>query len=275
MRAIEPQGAAGPAAPCVVLLHSSTGSARQWSGLAEALAPRFRVHAIDFHGHGQRPDWGGPMPLCLADEVALVEPVLRAAAGGVHVVGHSYGGAVALKLAALHPHALRSLVVYEPVLFGWLRDDEPPTPALEQIVAVADTLRVLLAGGRAQAAAERFIDFWSGAGSWAALPAGRREAIAARMPAVRQHFEALFGEPLRGAGLARVDLPPTLCLSGQRSVATTQRIAALLRRWLPGAQHEVLPAMGHMGPVTHADEVNHRIVAFLQAQLEAAPALAA
>jgi pimeloyl-ACP methyl ester carboxylesterase len=33
--------------PSVVLLHASASSARQWQGLATALAPRFRVHAID------------------------------------------------------------------------------------------------------------------------------------------------------------------------------------------------------------------------------------
>jgi len=63
------------------------------------------------------------------------------------------------------------------------------------------------------------------------------------MPAVLRHFEALFHEPLSSAEVACLGVP-MLCLSGAQSVATTQRVPALLRAALPVAQHEVLPAMG-------------------------------
>lgn len=96
--------------PTVALLHSSASSARQWSGLAARLGDRFEVHAVDFHGHGARPDWHGAGPLTLADEVALVEPLLHAA-GAVHLVGHFYGGAFALTLAQMFPQAVRSIAL--------------------------------------------------------------------------------------------------------------------------------------------------------------------
>ena len=56
-----------------------------------------------------------------------------------------------------------------------------------------------------------------------------------------------------------------LFLTGARTVAVTRRLAELLRLALPHARHEVLPGMGHMGPITHAAEVNRRIVEFLHA----------
>jgi pimeloyl-ACP methyl ester carboxylesterase len=245
----------------VVLLHSSTGSARQWAGLAEQLAPQYRVHAVDFHGHGVQSGWTGPSRMTLADDAALAAPLL-AAPGGVHLVGHSYGGAVALKLATLHPQAVRSVTVYEPVLFRWLIDDDLHALAAREVVAVAEAVRRAVVRGDHEAAAERFIDFWSGAGTWALWPGGRREGIAARMDAVRLHFEALIAEPLRGRELVRLPMP-MLCLSGTRTVAATRRIAALLRDAVPRARHELLPGLGHMGPVTHAALVNARIQAFL------------
>ena len=88
--------------PTVVLLHSSGSSGRQWDPLVAGLHDRFRLHAVDLHGHGGTPAWQAGRPMSLEDDAALVEPLLLAPEG-VRLVGHSYGGALALKLASLHP----------------------------------------------------------------------------------------------------------------------------------------------------------------------------
>lgn len=256
--------------PTVVLLHSSGSSARQWGDLSETLRSRFRVHAIELHGHGARPAWRGDSPPTLADEARLAEPLL-AEAGGAHIVGHSYGAAVALKLASLYPSSVRSLVAYEPVLFRWLMDDTDDHRSAQEVVAVADSMRDRLARNEGHAAAQRFIDFWSGSGSWESLPDGRRNAIARCMPAVLQHFDALFREPLRRAQLARLGIP-MLFMTGSHTLAATRQLAVLLRLALPDAHHEVLRGMGHMGPITHAATVNRRIAEFLHAHSPSEPA---
>lgn len=249
--------------PTVVLLHSSASSARQWEALKQALQPRFRVHAIDFHDHGEQMAWRGGAPLTLADEAALFAPLL-AEADGAHVVGHSYGGAVALKLATMHPQLVRSVVAYEPVMFRWLLDNDAPDQHALEVVALADSIRNRLWRNRAHAAAQAFVDFWSGTGAWQSLASGRQHSIAGRMRAVLQHFDALFREPLQRARLARLEMP-MLFMTGAHTVAVTRRIAEVLRRTLPKAHHAVLQAMGHMGPMTHAAEVNRRIAQFLDA----------
>jgi pimeloyl-ACP methyl ester carboxylesterase len=249
--------------PAVVLLHSSASSARQWESLVETLRPRFRVYPVELHGHGRQTEWRGDSPLTLADEAALAEPLL-AEAGGAHVVGHSFGAAVALKLATLYPGRVRSLAAYEPVMFRWLIDDEAhhrPTP---EIVAIADSIRDRLESGDEHSAAQRFVDFWSGTGSWESLPGGKRDSIATRMRAVLSHFDALFREPLQRAQLALLRMP-MLFMTGAQTVDVTRRLGELLRRALHRADHEVLHGMGHMGPITHAAEVNRRIVEFLHA----------
>ncbi len=134
---------AAAARETVVLLHSSGSSSRQWSALIERLSPRYDVRAVDLHGHGAQPAWPGRQPLALADEVTLVEPILREA-GPVHLVGHSYGGAVALKVAELHPQSVRSLVAYEPVLFRWLCDADPDSDAAREVIEVAEAIREAL-----------------------------------------------------------------------------------------------------------------------------------
>src|SRR5206468_11485635 len=65
------------------------------------------------------------MPVTLADEAALLGEQLEAAEGPIHLVGHSYGGAVAFKMATSEPWAsrIRSLTLIEPVLPTLLCDN--------------------------------------------------------------------------------------------------------------------------------------------------------
>lgn len=253
--------------PAVVLLHSSASSGRQWTALAEVLRPRFDVHAVDLHGHGAQPAWGGSAPLSLADDAALVGALLREH-GSAHVVAHSYGAAVALEFATRQPQSVLSLVAYEPVLFHWLVGADPGSVAAWDVVTIAETISTWLASGEPRAAARCFVEFWSGAGAWAALPTGAQNAIAGRMPTVQTHFDALLRQRLGRAELTRLTLP-MLFMTGARTVAATRRIGALLRAALPRAEHATLAGMGHMGPVTHAVEVNRQVVSFLLTQTPA------
>jgi pimeloyl-ACP methyl ester carboxylesterase len=248
----------------VVLLHSSAGSARQWDALAQALAPRAEVHAIDLHGHGARADWPASQAMSLADEAALALPILERSSA-VHLVGHSYGAAVALKLATLQPDRVRSVSVFEPVLFRLLLDHQGGTRTARDVIEVAQVIDERVAIGHHASAARRFVDFWGGAGAWARLSARAQASTAARMRSVARHFHALFDESALQARLSAL-APKMLCLTGGQTVAATRHIGALLRWMLPGAQHEVLPGMGHMGPVTHAAHVNRCLLDFLHHQ---------
>ena len=251
----------GEARETVVLLHSSGSSSRQWSALVDRLSPRYDMRAVDLHGHGAQPAWPGRQPLALADEVTLVEPILREV-GAVHLVGHSYGGAVALKVAELHPQSVRSLVAYEPVLFRWLYDADPASDAAREVIEVAAAIRKALHGRSYSGAARPFVDYWSGTGAWDAMPESRRQAVAARMGSVLPHFDALLKDDRIATALHRIEAP-MLLLTGASTVASMRRIGELLRAALPRAEHALLPSMGHMGPITHADAVNGCIARFL------------
>lgn len=248
----------------VILLHSSGSSGRQWDPLVGRLRGHVRLHAVDLHGHGGTPAWSDRRRLRLEDDAALVAPVLEAT-GGAHLVGHSYGGGLALKLAAMYPTRVRSVAVYEPVLFRVLFDYHPRDRASTEVTIAAASIRSWLERGDPQRSAQRFVDFWSADGAWSGLPVTHREVIAARMPAVVGHFHALFNDTLTRADLARLPMP-VLCLTGARTRLATRRIGELLRFAMPNAMHETLPEMGHMGPVTHAAAVNDRISKFLGAQ---------
>lgn len=77
-----------------------------------------------------------------------------------HVIGHSYGGAVALKAALVRPARLRSLILFEPVLFAVLMAADPRQPAAQEIAAVRDDTVAAVDRGDLDSAGGRFVDYW-------------------------------------------------------------------------------------------------------------------
>ena len=252
------------AGPTVVCLHASASSSGQWRALMERLAPRFRVLAVDLYGYGRTAPWPGDRPMDLDDQVALLGPVFQAAGDRFHLIGHSFGGAIALKAAFSNRDRLISLVLYEPVLFSVLVADAPESAAAREILAVRDEMIQLVDQGDLDAAAERFIDYWTGDGTWAATPENRRQAIAAAMRNAKPEEHALFSDPTPLHAFTAIDVP-TLFLTGTRSKASVRAIARLLTAVLPRVRVEEIDGVGHMAPVTHPERVNPLIERFLEA----------
>ncbi|MCB2231705.1 alpha/beta hydrolase [bacterium] len=251
--------------PAVVCLHSSTGSSKQWTLLTEHLSQRYEVLSPDLYGYGQSPAWSEKRILSLDDEIALLRPVLDSISGPFHVIGHSYGAAVAFKLALTVPNRVRSVTVFEPVLFNLIFSLKETQVAAKEIWAVRDDVRALVHAGETERAALRFIDYWSGPGVWDSLPSWQRQAIAKRMVKVVSDFDATFGNPTPLEAYRELDIP-TLFLYGLESPTATQEIAQWLGGHLPRAEVRGLLGMGHMGPVTHAEQIANIVVRFVEKQ---------
>lgn len=268
----------------VIALHCSGSSSRQWRGLEQQLLtrrPGWRFVALDLHGHGSQAPWPDERPLTLADEAALVAPLLvrhhaaqdeprfgtahdeaRRSTARVHLVGHSYGGAVALKVASQFPGLVHSVAVFEPVLPSLLRDDPANAAALAEATALGRGVARHHHQGDDARAAKHFVDYWSGPRTWTRLPEPRRAAAVAHVGAICSQFDALHHERTLLQALPRLR-PPVLVLTGSETVGAMQRTAARLRSLMPRSVHETLRGLGHMGPVTDATWVNERLVAYL------------
>jgi len=254
----------------VVCLHSSTGSSAQWRALQNALASRWEVLAADLHGHGRSPAWPESTRSTLSVDAAAVAALAGIGIGGrgVHLVGHSYGAAVALQIALSHPGQVRSLTLYEPVVFGLLRSAAPDDAALHEIEEVAASVASLVAAGSLEDAARVFVGYWGGARAWSALGDDQQRAVMARMPAVPRHFEALFAATWSAELLKRLRMP-VLLMQGGCTRASARRATELLAAALPQAQRVELAGAGHLGPMTHSDTVVRWMVAHLDPRLAA------
>jgi pimeloyl-ACP methyl ester carboxylesterase len=110
----------GTDGPTVVLLHGVGGVSGLWEPIARRLAERRRVVAVDLRGHGRSADITGG--LSLADFTEDLDRFLRAEApGAVTLIGHSFGGCIALNYAALAPGRVSGVAAVEVVIYppGW------------------------------------------------------------------------------------------------------------------------------------------------------------
>ncbi|NMG76223.1 alpha/beta fold hydrolase [Aromatoleum diolicum] len=246
----------------VVLLHSSGSSGAQWRALAERLGARYRVIVPDLYGYGDTADWAGRRPFGLECEAEIVLALLARGTGQAHLVGHSYGGAVALHIASQRGDLLRSLTLIEPVAFHLLRGTD--APALAEITEVAERVARAIARGEYVAGFGGFVDYWSGPDAWAAVPADRRRVMAARLPKVALDFHATVNEPIRLEDLRSMAVP-TLLLQGTSSPLPTRRICERLAHTLPDAKLTSIPGAGHMAPLTHRAQVNAMVMTQIDA----------
>jgi pimeloyl-ACP methyl ester carboxylesterase len=246
----------------VVLLHSGGMSGRQWRRLAERLAPTYRVVTPDFLGSGENPPWPDGSAFDFHMDVAAVKELIDATGAPVHLVGHSYGGLVALTVARERPEVVRSVAVFDPVAFGVLYGADDHEGLADLARAAANPVFLDDARGGGEEWLEAFVDYWSGPGAWKALPPPMRASFQKVGRKVYGEVTSLMADRTPAPSYAQLGVP-LLLLTGERSPASVRRITTLLAAAVPSSRVEVVAGAGHMGPVTHANDVNALVEAHL------------
>jgi pimeloyl-ACP methyl ester carboxylesterase len=220
------------AGPLVVLVHGSMDRASSFGHLARRLRD-LQVVRYDRRGYGRSRDAGPP-----ADVQGHADDLLEVLGGRrAVVVGHSFGGTVALVAASREPGLVGGLLLYEPAL-SWL-PWWPETSAGGSAVAVADPAD----------AAEAFLRRMIG-GRWDTLPARTRADRRAEGPALVAELRSLRAGP--PCDVAAIDLPAVV-LRGDRSPEHLRRGAEVLAAWLPRAELLEVAGAGHGGHLSHPD----------------------
>lgn len=247
----------------VVLVHCSSASATEWTALCDELGDQFRSIMPDQWSCGHSDPWPGLGPFTLADEAAPVVGLIDRLGSPVHLVGHSYGGGVALRIALERPAMIRGLTLVEPSIFHVLNGIGPKEQALyHEISGVAEAVKLAVNTGDLWGGMGRFVDYWNGEGAWDAMPAEARLKLSQRLGKVVLDFKALFEEPASIDDYAAIPAP-TLLVCGNRSPGPSRRIVELLAGAMTDAVVAPIEGAGHMSPLTHPGAVNRAIAGFL------------
>jgi pimeloyl-ACP methyl ester carboxylesterase len=245
----------------ILLLHCSAGSSSAWLPVMENLSQDYRVLAADLLGYGRSAAWPRDAVLAPDAELGVVQALINVAGrpsdGRVHLVGHSYGGAVAHNAARRSPGQIASLTLIEPVAFRLLRGANEPD-GWREVVALADRHLALVGEGRDAEAAEAFTTYWMGRKGWVQMPDAARETAIRTAPKVAAEWRLMLAAEDDPEPVARIDAP-TLLICGGGTRRPVRQVVEVLLRTLPDAcQHEIADA-GHMSPLTHPAAVAEAI----------------
>ena len=271
----------GPDDTAAVYVHGLAGSATNWTDLATLLATRAAGTAVDL------PGFGLSRPLASRDysPAGHADALLCFLAGRgrpVHLLGNSFGGAVALTVAARRPELVRSLTLVSPAMPDWRPDPRrvsDPRMLLSLLPLIGRRARAELAALSPRTRAEQVVRLCFGDPTIAvehrlaeaAAEFEARSRLEWAREAVERTGRAMVAGWLRGQSLwslaTRVQAP-TLVVWGDKDRLVAPRLARRTAAVIPRARLTMLPGVGHVAQI-EAPTVVARAVAGLWDAVEA------
>jgi len=241
--------------PPLVLLHGGFGfDSRSWRRQIDALSDEYTVVAWDAPGCGRSSDPPSTFRLpdyadCLArfiETLGLSRP---------HVLGLSFGGALAIQLFGRHPAVSRTLILAG-AYAGWA-GSLPPAEVDRRVSRLAADM---------QRPPDEWIPSYLPGLLTEAAPPEMVEEVKSLMSAVRPAANETMLHAMAEADLTdvlpRVDVP-TLLLYGEKDVRSPTEVGRALHHGIPGSRLVILPGIGHLSSVEGAEQFNREVRSFL------------
>ena len=245
----------------VILIHSSVSAHRQWRALSESLKDRYRVLAINLFGYGETTSWPGDSPQSLYAQAQLVIALCEDLSSPVHLVGHSFGGSVALKAAMLLGSRVANLILLEPNPF-YLLGQNGRTKAYLESRSLRDHVKCFGSLGDWLKVAERFANYWLGDGSWSTMNEKRRAAFAEYLPPNFHEWDAVMEEKTTIEEWKAISAK-TLVVSDKATRLPIREIVDIFAQACPHWSFRSITEGGHMAPLTRPDLINPIVQEFL------------
>jgi pimeloyl-ACP methyl ester carboxylesterase len=246
--------------PIVIAAHCSSASHKEWLPLIDRLSPEWRVLAPDLIGYGRSGAWPEDKVFTGEADLSVLRELIKAVDKPVHLVGHSYGAALALEAARELGDKVQSLTLVEPVSFNLLRAER--RPEWTEVEQLGRAVLSNMSSSNEREAAAAFMRYWLGRLRWWLSPEKFKQAITATIHKVALEFMIIIEAGPRLSDYASVTAP-TLLIVGDKTRAPARAVVDLLSAALPNATVSVLKGAGHMSPFTHPSEVNQLIAGHL------------
>jgi len=192
----------------------------------------------------------------------LMRALIESTGGPAHVIGHSYGGVIAMNLARRYPYLFISMTLIEPVAFNLLRK-HPGDEDLLQLNTIKDNCAAAMAEGDYSSAARMFVSYWSGRKTWEDLSVAIRKFLAKGMTKVVSSWEEISADPSEIDTFSGIQTP-TLVVSGNKSPSPIQWVTKQLAATLQQATLLQIEGASHMSPITHGSRIASAIFRHLK-----------
>jgi 3-oxoadipate enol-lactonase len=240
--------------PAIVLLHAGVADRTMWSEHLEPLAQAgYRAVAMDLSGFGEA-------AVAAGEQAPWIDVLATMDALGIHdavLVGNSFGGAVALRMAVVAPERVSALVLVSASAPG-----ADASPELEAAWAAEERA---LERGDVDAAVAAVVETWT----LPDAPAALRERVGemqrrsyeqqADAEDVTEAVDPLEEDP---DALTRLEVP-VLVAAGEHDKPDFREGAQVLAQRLPSARVELIAGAGHLAPLETPDAFRNLLLSFL------------
>ena len=248
----------------VLLLHSTAAGNKQWRKLIEILSSNYHVIAPNLYGYGATSAWLKPHPQKLADHVSLLERVFVDETK-INIIGHSFGGSVAMMAAKIHKPKINKLILIEPNPF-YLLSNNQESDGYKEAVVLCDVIKRNGDKGTWSIAAKYFADYWNGNGNWESMDRERQDKFISALKPNYHEFDCVMKETVSIEEWTHSLPTNTTILMSEDTVQSIKDINSLFQSKIPGWSYMSYGDGGHMAPLTHAHIINPLIEKVLESK---------
>ena len=238
----------------ILLIHATVAGNKQWRKLIEYLSPQYRILAPNLFGYGSTIKWNKKRSQTLSDQVDLLRSFFDQNES-ISIVGHSFGGSVAMMAAKKYPEKIKKLLLIEPNPF-YLLEHHSDRDSYQEALNLRDIIKSNADKETWVKAAEQFADYWNGSGTWRKMDALRRVKFAEALKPNSHEFDCVINETTT-LEQWRDALPlNTHILFSEQTVNSIRKIVSIFEETMPNWIFHSYSEGTHMAPLTHPSVVN-------------------
>jgi pimeloyl-ACP methyl ester carboxylesterase len=235
--------------PTVVFVPGSFGTPAAWRGIQKRLPEGYRFISTSLCGYGGTEETRTLDVATFDEQLRVIKTIAERGGGPLHLVGHSFGGTICLAAALAGDLDIASVATFEanPLALMQARD-----PALyEAARSMSQAFEAAYNAGEADASG-RIIDFWGGAGSFAAFPDVVKDYCRATTFANVLDWRSAFTFNATTADYAALEIQ-TLLVRGAEACPEMVMITEALGASLPRVTPAIVEGASHFLITTHAE----------------------
>lgn len=240
--------------PLIVFLPPGASSAAAWRAVTEILSSEFECLAVNLSGYAETEAFLSNRPMTLDDEAEAVLALMSTHNDCLHLVGHSYGGAIAIRLAQQYGYRFSTLTLIEPAVYPML-SQAGELDLAEDVLQINRAFIARVHDGDDEAAFQAYFDFYNnGLRKWADLSGSVKQRLLSVAKPVAAALEAVHASESKLDELAKLQIP-TLVVAGAETDKMHASLARTIAQTVPNSRLKTIPNAGHMCSLTHPTEL--------------------